>query len=243
MALAKDELLKLLTDWGIAHETIGHALSPTCDVHSESLRGTAFAKYVGRGQAKNLFFKVPSAGGPLKNRLFLVCALVETAVDNKALSARLGVKPSAPLRLGDAELMYSVLGLPRGSVNPFAMAQPSCSGVTLLLDSKFLQCERLLFHPMQCDFSTALAPDQLDAFLDRVAPSRYAYVDFDSGDPVALPGGDGPKSPPGAPPGAPRESAAKPGAPGAEGASWWAPPWPERCSLAANQRWLRSCGL
>merc|ERR1712117_461610 len=109
----------------IAHETLGHALSPTCDIHSESIRGTKFEKFIGNGQAKNLFFKVPSGGGPLKNQLFLVCALVETHVDNKELSARLGIKPSAPLRFADDSLFDNVLQIPKGSVNPFVMAQTS----------------------------------------------------------------------------------------------------------------------
>ncbi|CAE8730029.1 unnamed protein product [Polarella glacialis] len=60
------------------------------------------------------------------------------------------------------------------------MAQASCDEVTLLLDHKFLQCEQLLFHPMQSDFTTALGPDQLTAFLERAAPGRHAYVDLSS---------------------------------------------------------------
>merc|ERR1719217_1399168 len=122
----RTELLQKLEAWGIAHETIEHALSPTCEVHSENIRGSSLEKYIGNGQAKNLFFKVPSGGGPLKNQLFLVCALVETAVDNKVLSGRLGIKPSAPLRLAADEIFESVLQIPQGSVNPFVMAQDSC---------------------------------------------------------------------------------------------------------------------
>merc|ERR1719262_780341 len=122
MALSKDGLLAKLTDLQIEHQTIEHALSPTCELHSENIRGTAFERYIGNGQAKNLFFKVPSGGGPLKNRLFLVCALVETTVDNKALSERLGIKPSSPLRLAADDVFDSVLQVPKGSVNPFIMA-------------------------------------------------------------------------------------------------------------------------
>eukprot|EP00928_Gymnodinium_smaydae_P024571 TRINITY_DN19842_c0_g1_i2.p1 TRINITY_DN19842_c0_g1~~TRINITY_DN19842_c0_g1_i2.p1 ORF type:complete len:321 (-),score=77.03 TRINITY_DN19842_c0_g1_i2:131-1093(-) len=67
------------------------------------------------------------------------------------------------------------------------MAQASCKEVTLLLDKKFLSCERLLFHPMQSDFTTALAPDQLTAFLDRAAPAQYLYVDLASAEKIVLP--------------------------------------------------------
>merc|ERR1719217_988395 len=179
MALDRSSLLQKLEAWGIPHETIEHALSPTCEEHSQHLSGTAFEKYIGNGQAKNLFFKVPSGGGPLKNQLFLVCALVETNVDNKVLSSRLGIKPSAPLRFAADDVFESVLQIPKGSVNPFVMAQDSCKEVTLLLDQKFLQCERLLFHPMQSDYTTAIAPGDLTSFSEK-AGAKFAYADLES---------------------------------------------------------------
>ena len=142
-------------------------------LHSENLKGSNFERFIGKGQAKNLFFKVPSGGGKLKNRLFLICALVETNVDNKVLSTRLGIKASAPLRLAADDVFDTVLQVPHGSVNPFVMAQQSCNEVTLLLDQKFKEVEKCLFHPMQSDFTTALTSDQLSAFLDACAPNRY----------------------------------------------------------------------
>lgn len=161
------------------------------------MKGTPLEKYIGAGQAKNLFFRVPSSGGKLKNRLFLVCALVETNVDNKALSARLGIKPSAPLRLAPDDIFDSLLQIPKGSVNPFVMAQATCNEITLILDKKFKTCERLLFHPMQNDYTTSFAPDQLDVFLEKAAPSRYVYVDLASSEPIEL-ASESAAAPPGA---------------------------------------------
>lgn len=189
MPLSKDQLLAQFDAWGIQHETIGHALSPTCPEHSENIKGTAFERFIGKGQAKNLFFKVPSAGGPLKNRLFLICALVETDVDNKQVSTRLGIKASAPLRLAAEELFEQVLQVPKGSVTPFVMANSSTHDVTLLLDDKFKRCEKLLFHPMQSDFTTALTPHELSTFLEHCCLGRWAYVDFESSAPISLPQG------------------------------------------------------
>jgi len=189
MPLSKDELIAQLDAWGIQQETISHALSPTCPIHSENIKGTAFERFIGKGQAKNLFFKVPSSGGPLKNRLFLICALVETDVDNKQVSTRLGIKASAPLRLAADEIFEQVLQVPKGSVTPFVMANSSANEVTLLLDDRFQSCEKLLFHPMQSDFTTALAPDQLSAFLDQCCAGRWAYVNFESSAPISLPTG------------------------------------------------------
>lgn len=187
MALAKDDLLGKLAEWNVQQTTIQHELSPTCEIHSQNLKGTAFEKFIGNGQAKNLFFKVPSGGGVLKNRLFLVCALVETEVDNKALSGRLGIKQSAPLRFASDDIFDDVLQIPKGSVNPFVLAQQSCSEVFLLLDKKFQTCEGLLFHPMQSDFTTCLTPKQLDAFLERAAPNRFTYIDLSSSDKIDVP--------------------------------------------------------
>mmetsp|Transcript_32154 Transcript_32154/g.92463 ORF Transcript_32154/g.92463 Transcript_32154/m.92463 type:complete len:249 (-) Transcript_32154:46-792(-) len=248
MALSKDVLLAKLKDWGVLHETLGHALSPTCELHSENLRGTAFEKFIGNGQAKNLFFKVPSGGGPLKNRLFLVCALVETVVDNKVLSSRLGIKPSAPLRFAADDIFDSVLQIPKGSVNPFVMAQPSCGDVVLLLDQQFLRCERILFHPMQSDFTTSLAPEQLTAFLERAAPGRYAYVDLTSAEPLTLPGeGQAPqksaqkaKSQEATP--ASKAPEARLGCASQEGA-WWSPPWLEKQTFLTHRAWREKFGI
>jgi len=244
MALSKAGLLAKLTEWGIAHETIEHAPSATCELHSQNLKGTPFEKFTSKGQAKNLFFKVPSGGGPLKNRLFLVCALVDTVVDNKVLSARLGIKASAPLRLAADDVFDAVLQLPKGSVNPFAMAQSSCNEVTLLLDDQFLQSERLLFHPMQNDFTTALAPEQLKVFLERAAPSRYAFVDLASDAPLQLPGAGGG----GAPAAAKREEAPKATAVATavaehkNAAGWWSPPWLEKPIYTEHQRMVKAFG-
>eukprot|EP00929_Paragymnodinium_shiwhaense_P120568 TRINITY_DN92527_c0_g1_i1.p1 TRINITY_DN92527_c0_g1~~TRINITY_DN92527_c0_g1_i1.p1 ORF type:complete len:283 (-),score=75.96 TRINITY_DN92527_c0_g1_i1:121-876(-) len=187
MSLDRDGLLSKLAELTIVQDTITHALSPTCDVHSDNIRGTAFEKYIGKGQAKNLFFKVPSGGGKLKNRLFLVCALTDTEVDNKGLSTRLGIKASAPLRLAADDIFDTVLQIPKGSVNPFVLAQGSCAEVTLLLDDKFKACEKLLFHPMQSDYTTALSPSELDRFLDSVAPGRWQYVDLAAKDSIKVP--------------------------------------------------------
>lgn len=194
MALSKDGLLGLLEKLGVEHTTIEHAASPTCDDHSAALKGTLLEGFIGKGQAKNLFLKVPSGGGKLKNRPFLICALVDTTVNPKDLSARLGVKASAPLRLADEKLFSEVLQVPQGSVTPFVMGNESAKDVTLLLDVRFAACERLLFHPMQNDWTTAVTPAGLDAFLKGCgASARVVHVDFGASGEIALPDEPGAK--------------------------------------------------
>lgn len=188
MALKKDGILALLDKLQITHTTIEHAASPTCEAHSAALQGTSLSQFIGKCQAKNLFFKVPSGGGKLKNRLFLICALVDTVVEPKSLSARLGIKASAPLRFADATLFDQVLQVPQGSVTPFVMANESTKEVVLLLDAKFAKCEQLLFHPMRNDWTSAVTPAGLNAFLAGCgANSRTVYVDMGSSEDIPLP--------------------------------------------------------
>lgn len=197
MPHSKDSILELLGKLGVEQLSVEHAAAPTCEVHTSALAGSPLAPYCAKGQAKNLFFKVPSGGGKLKNRLFLVCALVDTVVDAKALSARLGIKASAPMRFADAKLFDEVLQVPSGSVTAFVMANESTKDVTLLLDSKFKNCEKLLFHPMRNDWTTAISPAGLDTFIKGVgADARTLYVDLPSTEEIPLPEeGEAPAAP------------------------------------------------
>ncbi|CAE7248483.1 unnamed protein product [Symbiodinium microadriaticum] len=53
----------------------------------------------------------------------------------------MGIKASSPLRLASDDIFDDVLQIPKGSVNPFVLAQESCSEIFLLLDKQFLSCE------------------------------------------------------------------------------------------------------
>lgn len=173
--------------WVTVKNTIHHAVSPSVEMHRTHLKGTHFEKFIKTGQVKNLFFKVPKRGGKLKNRLFLVSALVQTSIDNKVLSQRLGVKTTSPLRLARKDVVKSTLKVPVGSVTPLALSAPSSRDVFVLLDQKFHKSERLLLHPMRSDYTTAITPKTLEAFLKRFAANRFIYVDFASKEPVSLP--------------------------------------------------------
>jgi len=56
-----------------------------------------------------------------------------------------------------------VLAIPRGSVNPFVMANSSAKDVTLLLDTGF-QNNTCLFHPMTNEKTTSISSADLNAF-------------------------------------------------------------------------------
>lgn len=163
-------------------KTVAHIAAPTCEAHSEALAGTALDPRNDSSlvQAKNLFVKVPSKGGPLKDRLFLLIADVKTDIDVKKVSTRLGVKPNAPLRLASEDVFDKVLQVPRGSVTPFVMANDSVKSgnVVLLLDEKF-RGKKGLFHPMRNDYTTSIESGELEKFLNQsCGAAKWKWVDF-----------------------------------------------------------------
>lgn len=185
-----ESLLAFFGELGLSSaDTVSHEACPTCEAHTVELgKIEKICKLSEKVQAKNLFFKVPSKGGALKDRMFLVSASTGTEVDIKKLSVRLGVKASAPLRLAGEDLFDQVLQIPRGSVNPFVVANGSAKDVFLLLDSDFVGKSALLFHPMRNDRTTVISSDDLERFLRHVAPGRFLFVDFSSDEAISLEG-------------------------------------------------------
>jgi Ala-tRNA(Pro) deacylase len=114
--------------------------------------------------------------------------LVDTEVDLKTLSERCGVAKSKPLRLTTYEVMSAVLKVAPGSVTPFAVINTDRS-VRLLLDARFKDCERLLFHPLTNDATTLITPAGLVAFLASLGRTPE-WVDFSLPGDAAIPPAD-----------------------------------------------------
>ena len=189
LMVSKDKVLEDLSSCGVTAQTIRHDMSATCELHSKNIKGTVLERFIGNSQTKHLVLQAPLGAGPLENRLFLVSALMETTVDHKMLSERMGLRCFLTPVDEEMTVFNTVLKINHfiGAVNPFVMAQASCSEVTLLLDKHFLTREMLLFHPMRIDYTTAISPTQLTAFLSMVAPGRFAYVDLASAEALQLP--------------------------------------------------------
>jgi len=66
---------------------------------------------------------------------------------------------------GSAELLLEVLGVPPGSVTPFAVINDSEGSVRVVLDEGMLALDPLNFHPLRNDRTTAISPDDLLRFL------------------------------------------------------------------------------
>src|SRR3974390_3854470 len=100
------DLFAFLDRLNIAHSTVTHPpLFTVAD--SQSLRGT-----IPGGHTKNLFLKDKA------DALFLVVADEDAMIDMKSLHHRLASKR---LSFGSPALLNEVLGVPAGSVTPFAV--------------------------------------------------------------------------------------------------------------------------
>lgn len=183
MPYCKESILTYLKELNISSKVYTHPPVATCELHTQALSQLGADC---TGQAKNLFFKAPSGAGKMKNRLFLVSALVNTTVDTKELSKRMGIKASAPLRFGNDDLFDTLLQVPKGSVTPLCMANESTNEIVLLLDEEFRKHPQCIFHPMTNEASIVLSPQDLDLFAQKACPGRFMWVDFSQTSPLEV---------------------------------------------------------
>ena len=63
-----------------------------------------------------------------------------------------------------------VLGVPAGSVTPFALINDKARRVTVILDADMMRHERLNYHPLENTATTNIAREDLVAVHPRVRP-------------------------------------------------------------------------
>jgi Ala-tRNA(Pro) deacylase len=83
-------------------------------------------------------------------------------VDLNALAKQLD---TARFSFGSADLLMAMLGVPPGSVTPFAVINDVQCRVRAVLDEEMLASDPLNFHPLRNDRTTAISPDDLLKFL------------------------------------------------------------------------------
>jgi len=146
----EEALYKRLTNLAITTTTYTHA--PVFTVGESS----AITAQLPGGHSKNLFLKDNKGG------LWLVVVRAHISVDLGALAKQLG----APrFSFGSADLLLATLGITPGSVTPFALMNDSAHNVRVVLDKDMLALAPLNFHPLRNDRTTAIAPDDLLAFV------------------------------------------------------------------------------
>ncbi|CAN7082797.1 unnamed protein product [Brassica oleracea var. botrytis] len=166
MGFSKDQLLSQLQEFEIDYSKYEHP--PVLTVEEQ-------AKYVSSSEgalSKNLFFK------DKKHRYYIISAMVDTKVDMKVLSQRLGLGKGG-IRMAPEEALAELLQVSLGCVTPFAVVNESARDVSLLLDQKFKNQTRCIFHPLSNNVSISLSTSGLDKFLQSVGRDPV-YVDLEA---------------------------------------------------------------
>jgi Ala-tRNA(Pro) deacylase len=146
----RQQLFARLAELGISTETIEHEAVFTVEQSSK------LERTLPGGHTKNLFLK------DKRDRLFLVVVLSRAQIDLKTLHKTLG---SDRLSFGRPELLFEVLGVPAGSVTPFALLNDTAQRVTVILDADMMRHERLNYHPLENTATTNIAGKDLLRFI------------------------------------------------------------------------------
>jgi Ala-tRNA(Pro) deacylase len=152
----REALFARLAALGIASVTVEHEPVFTVE-QSAGLR----ARLPG-AHTKNLFLTDKDG------RLVLVVAKDDTRVDLKALAKRLG---AGRFSFGKAELLQAVLGVPPGSVTPFALINASAAAVEVVVDQALMEFAELNCHPLENTATTRLATADLLRFIEACGHS------------------------------------------------------------------------
>ena len=92
-----------------------------------------------------------------KNKLWLIVAAHDTAIDLKKVTKDLGVG-SGNLRQGDQDKLESLLGVKAGSVNLFSIVNDTDKAVSLIVDKRLWDdVEFVGFHPMVNTSTTSIS--------------------------------------------------------------------------------------
>ena len=109
---------------------------------------------------KNLFVK------DKKGRVFLVTVPASARVDLKRLHEAIGAR--GRLSFGRPDQLWALLGVRPGSVTLFGTANDTGGAVTVVIDGEIARAETVCAHPLENTATTAIARDDLMAFLREV---------------------------------------------------------------------------
>jgi Ala-tRNA(Pro) deacylase len=154
MPLSPDDLFAKLEALGLRTNTVRHPPLFTVE-QSKELRGE-----LPGGHTKNLFLK------DKKDRMWLVTAEEDRAVDLKALGGAIGA--SGRVSFGSPDRLLRYLGVEPGAVTPFGLVNDTEAQVSFVLDEGLLRHDVLNFHPLTNAATTAIARADFLRFLDAI---------------------------------------------------------------------------
>jgi Ala-tRNA(Pro) deacylase len=150
MPATRQDLFARLDGLGIATRTVEHAPVFTVD-EARRLRGE-----IPGGHTKNLFLIDKD------ERLWLVVALEDAAIDLKALPRKVG---SGRVSFGKPDRLRATLGIEPGSVTPFALINDVDNRVNVVLDEAMMREPFLNCHPLENTATTTIAAPELLRFI------------------------------------------------------------------------------
>jgi Ala-tRNA(Pro) deacylase len=150
MPTERERLFARLEELGIASTTVKHEPMFTVE-QSQALCGSLPGAHT-----KNLFL-ADKDGRPV-----LVVAKEDTRVDLKVVAERLGL---GRLSFGKPELLAELLGVPPGSVTPFALINDPEARIAVVVDEKLFAFDQVSCHPLENTATTRLATADLRRFI------------------------------------------------------------------------------
>ena len=151
MPVDRNTLFARLEQLGIETTTVEHQPVFTVE-ESTGLRGA-----IPGAHTKNLFL------ADKDGHLALVVAKDDAWVDLKQIAKWLGL---GRLSFGKPELLENVLGVPAGSVTPFALLNDTAAPVTVVVDRGLMDFAEVNCHPLENTATTRLATGDLLRFIE-----------------------------------------------------------------------------
>lgn len=152
MPASKEDLFARLADLGIETQTTEHPPLFTVE-QSQALRGRIPGPHT-----KNLLLRDKK-----KTRIILLVAHEEAAIDLKRIHTLIGC---GRLSFASPELLAETLGVPPGSVTPFALINDVEHRVELIVDEALIDHDILNFHPLTNEATTTIKREDFLCFLD-----------------------------------------------------------------------------
>ncbi|MBR3828118.1 MAG: prolyl-tRNA synthetase associated domain-containing protein [Bacteroidales bacterium] len=161
--IGQPQVYACLERLGIEYEYYEHPEAPTIEIAAQFYRGE------GTTLCKNLFFRNHKG-----NRHYLVIMESHFAMDIHSVEKLLH---QGKLSFASPERMMRYLGVKPGSVSLFNLVNDTDKEVTLFVDSKLLDVEKVSFHPNDNRASLVISSRDMLKFIENCG-NRYEIMDL-----------------------------------------------------------------
>ncbi|MBP5189969.1 MAG: prolyl-tRNA synthetase associated domain-containing protein [Bacteroidales bacterium] len=161
--IGQQQVYDYLDKLEIKYEYYEHPEAPTIEIASQFYRGE------GTTLCKNLFFRNHKG-----NRHYLVIMESSYAMDIHSVEKMLH---QGKLSFASPERMMRYLGVKPGSVSLFTLVNDVNKEVTLFVDSKLLEVEKVSFHPNDNRASLVISSQEMLKFI-KYSGNKYEILNL-----------------------------------------------------------------